>query len=120
VTVTTSAGTSAPEPASAFTYLVAAAIVPPVSAISASPSISVIGAGFTPDSVVIFTAATGSPGPLTGTNLTFVSSTTLQVHFPGKASGAPFGSTYRVTVRTPYGTSAPCPTLFTFAGTSHS
>jgi hypothetical protein len=120
VTVTTPAGTSAAAPADQFTYLFVSSVIPSVSAYAPSPQVMVIGGGFTPNSTVIFTAVAGAPSPVLGTNVTFVNSTTLQVSFPGQVNGVQGGSGYTVTVRTPYGNSAPAHTIFTYSGAFHS
>jgi hypothetical protein len=119
VTVTTPSGTSASGITSTFSYLTVFTIIPSVSGFAPSPSVSVLGLGFTPDSVVIFTSVT-SGAQLVGANVVFSGSASLSVQFPGQTSGSGFGSVWRVTVRTPYGTSAPCPVTFTFSGTFHS
>ncbi len=119
VTVSTPAGVSATVPADQFTYLHVSSVAPSPSGFAPSPQVTVNGGGFTPDSTVIFTAVAGAPSPVLGTNVTFVNSTTLQVNFPGQANSVPGGAGYTVTVRTPYGTSAPGPTTFTYSGSTH-
>jgi hypothetical protein len=117
VTVTTPSGTSAPGITSTFSYLTVSTLIPSVSGFAPSPSVSVLGLGFTPDSVVIFTSVT-SGAQVVGANVVFAGSATLSVTFP--SGGASPGSVWRVTVRTPYGVSAPCPVTFTFSGIFHS
>jgi hypothetical protein len=121
VRVSTPAGTSAAVPADQFTYLHVSNVGPSPSGFGATVHVTVTGDGFTPDSTVIFTAVVpGNPSPVIGTNVVFVDSGTLRVTFPGGASHVQGGAGYTVTVRTPFGTSAPGPTHFIYSGISHS
>ena len=120
VTVTTPAGTSATSAADQFTYLFVSAVTSPT-AYGASPVVTVTGGGFTPDITVIFTpVVSGAPGPITGTNVTLLSSSRLEVTFPAAANGVQAGTGYFVTVRTAGGTSPANAFDMLYSGISHS
>ena len=120
VTVTTPAGTSATSAADQFTYLFVSAVTSPT-AYGASPVVTVTGGGFTPDITVIFTpVVSGAPGPITGTNVTLLSSSRLEVTFPASANGVQAGTGYFVTVRTAGGTSPANAFDMLYSGIAHS